>query len=246
MTSSIADKTRIIEAALDLRGAELRGQIAEHQALDTFLSYDLETRARVWRSMADRSRTLIVSAMLIRAYNDYDEASVALWVGRYNARWGTEPTAEDQVAASAPALTTIEAAIAGALETIATQADTALRASSEVADRAHWKRELNAANKALSFFLGGLRPQRTPGGDWLVASATQAGTVYRVSSTGCTCPAGEAGSTCWHATLITGVVMGYDTVELVDDAGDAEPVELPRPIDLGRRLAAARALLLVA
>lgn len=243
MTSSIADKTRIIENALDLRGAELRGQIAEHQALDTFLTYDLDTRARVWRAMADRSRNLIVSAMLIRAYNDYDEASVALWVERYNTRYGTEPLATD----SQPDLTTIEAAVAGALETLATQADQGLRAATESADRTHWRRELNAANKALALFLAGTRPTSTPDGDYLISSATSAGTVYRIGSLGCSCPAGVGGKTCWHASLITAWQMGYDTVELVDDyAGDDLPDDLPTPIDLGKRIAAARALLLVA
>lgn len=242
MTSSIADKTRIIEAALDLRGAELREQIAEHQALDTFLTYDLETRARVWRSMTDRSRNLIVSAMLIRAYNDYDETSVALWVGRYNERWGTAPLATD----AQPDLSTVERAIAGALEMLATQADTALRSATTPEDRTYARRELNAANKALALFLSGTRPQRTPDGDWLLMSATQAGTVYRVGAIGCSCPAGIAGASCWHASLITATQMGWDTVELVEDIDADEAADLPPAVELGKRLAAARALLLVA
>ena len=180
--------------------------------------------------------------MLIRAYNDYDDASVALWVERYNTRYGTEPLATD----TQPDLTTIDRAVAGALETLATQADTGLRAASEPADRTHWRRELNAANKALALFLAGTRPTSTPDGDYLIASATQAGTVYRVGSLGCSCPAGIAGSSCWHASLITAWQMGYDTVELVDDAGDDEPPNCPRRSTWDAASRAARALLMVA
>lgn len=237
--TSIADKTRIIEEALDLRGAELRCQAAEHQALDAFLDYDAPTRAQVWRAMSPRGRNLIVSAMLIRAHNDWSEASVDRWVEHYNGRWGTEPTDADRATPAEPNLPLSDAAIAAALEHLATQAEMAARAADTPEDRALGRREMNAANKALSYHLSGLRAQSTESG-WLVPSATTAATIYRVSATGCTCQAGLNGQPCWHAALVSAIGLADMMIDLADpypteDDDDAST--------LGRRLAAARAML---
>lgn len=239
---TIAEKTRIIESALDLPGAAERCQAAERQALDTFLAYDLEMRAMVWRSMSERGRNLIVSAMLIRAYDDWSETSVDQWVAKYNQRWGSEPTAEDLAWKPAPPMPLTDASIAGALETLATTAGIALRSATSNDDRSFARRELNAANKAHSQLLAGVRAQWTESGAWLVSSATKAGAVYRVTSTGCCCEAGINGAPCWHASLVTATEMALNTVDQVEEF---EPA-YPEPIDMGRRLASARALLMVA
>lgn len=70
------------------------GEVAERiaaakaQTLDTFLAYAPAERARVWRSMDETSKATLVSAMLIRAYDDWSQESIDLWVSRYNQRWG--------------------------------------------------------------------------------------------------------------------------------------------------------------
>ena len=86
---------------------------------------------------------------------------------------------------------------------------------------AYWRAELNAANKALYHHSRGVQPSKTTIG-WLVPSSDKVGIIYRVSSTGCTCPAGEKGAVCWHQSLATGYEQGLDSVEMVDTYSDSD------------------------
>ncbi len=64
------------------------------------------------------------------------------------------------------------------------------------------KRGENALNKAIYHYAHGVRPELTTGG-YLIASATAANVVYRVSDTaGCNCEAAQKGRICWHQALI--------------------------------------------
>lgn len=83
----------------------------------------------------------------------------------------------------------------------------------------YWQAEVNAASKALYWWLRGVRPVHASA-FWLVPSSEQNGTIYQVSSTGCTCQAGVNGKTCWHAAMATAADLGIDNVEMVDDYTD--------------------------
>lgn len=74
--------------------------------------------------------------------------------------------------------------------------------------------------RAQSHWLAGARPQDTSRA-WLVPSATNAGTVYRVSREGsvlvCDCPAAENERLCWHKVLVEVVELAADRQDQHDD-----------------------------
>lgn len=87
-------------------------------------------------------------------------------------------------------------------------------------ERAYFVAQRRAYVKAQSHWLAGVRPQDT-GRAWLVPSATNAGTVYRVSRAGevlsCDCPAAENERLCWHKVLVSTVEYAMDRVDQFDD-----------------------------
>jgi hypothetical protein len=69
-----------------------------------------------------------------------------------------------------------------------------------------WKRQLNALNKAESYWLQGVRPVSS-GAAYLLASASRPGAlVHRLTRHGgiliCSCEAGQKGVLCWHHMLM--------------------------------------------
>lgn len=110
---------------------------------------------------------------------------------------------------------------------LATAAHALATAATETGDTAN----ASALNKAAMQLHQGMNITPTVGG-FLVASATRAGTVHRVSTVqGCSCEAGQNGRPCWHAAA----------VEIIIDAQSrAIPAAKPRvritreQIDAGR------------
>lgn len=71
---------------------------------------------------------------------------------------------------------------------------------------AFWRRQLNALNKAESYFAQGVRPTIS-GAAYLLSSASRPGAlVHRLVKQGgivvCSCEAGAQGTLCWHHMLI--------------------------------------------
>jgi hypothetical protein len=118
----------------------------------------------------------------------------------------------------------IARSIQAALEDNVIRLEGAVRTATNEQDTkaaAYWQAELNAANKALYHYTkrNPVQPVKTTIG-WLVPSAERTGVIYRVSSVGCTCPAGEKGAVCWHVALCNGHDHGIDSVEMVDTYSD--------------------------
>lgn len=102
---------------------------------------------------------------------------------------------------------------------------------------AFWKRQLNALNKAESYFLAGVRPQIS-GDTYLLASASRPGAlIHRLAKQGgivvCSCEAGTRGLLCWHHLLINVVERAAELesaaqkeAELVSGGG-SEPNPIP-------------------
>lgn len=71
---------------------------------------------------------------------------------------------------------------------------------------AFWRRQLNALNKAESYYLQGVRPV-TSGSAYLLASASRPGAlIHRLTRIGgivvCSCEAGQKQQLCWHHMLV--------------------------------------------
>jgi len=87
-----------------------------------------------------------------------------------------------------------------------------------------WRRQLNALNKAESYFLAGIRPQL--GGDcYLLASASRPGAlVHRLSKHGgivvCSCEAGQRSLLCWHHMLCNVVERAAEMEALAEDEAE--------------------------
>jgi hypothetical protein len=75
-----------INAAFDLRGAELRCQIARAALLDTFLASP--DRAATWRGMVVEGRRLLVSDALGRGGYAVTDAAIAIALAKYEAKYG--------------------------------------------------------------------------------------------------------------------------------------------------------------
>src|SRR5262245_13998982 len=124
-------------------------------------------------------------------------------------------------------LSTIETTIAAALERLAAEH----QRSADGADAkdvhrffASWS---GAFRKALLYYLQGTRPQQTPGGAWLITSATRAGRVHQVGANGhCSCEAGAKQQACWHCAIVCGVEVGMDDLDRFDDADEPEPEQV--------------------
>lgn len=109
------------------------------------------------------------------------------------------------------------------------------------AEIAFWRRQLNALNKAESYWAQGVRPTIS-GAAYLLASASRPGAlVHRLTRQGgivvCSCEAGANGSLCWHHMLINVIEraaelesMSAQAAELVSGGGgDITPAANPIP-----------------
>lgn len=106
-------------------------------------------------------------------------------------------------------------------------------------ERAFWLKQQRAFDKALHYWLSGVRPTRAPSGDWLIPSGSQGGAVvHRVSRHGGVWVCGE---TCkatafhWHGAFLAGIERAEELAEAEDE---------PPPPPIGMRLAAARRALI--
>jgi hypothetical protein len=114
----------------------------------------------------------------------------------------------------------------------------AQRAAAELArESAGQPSRINAINKSAFMLARGVVEVVNGFDGFLIASASRAGVIHRVSHTeGCNCEAGKAGRPCWHAA----------TVEILERAGRYTMPALPRletaPLGkpLAERIAAAR------
>ena len=127
-----------------------------------------------------------------------------------------------------------------------------------------YERQLRAFEKALGYWLRGVRPVQTPSGAWLIPSGSQAGAVQhhceKVDHLWLCGPTCKATTFHWHQALMTAIESVGDRLDAEDDAPelfsaeaeiDPEPflpahyvepaarVVVVRP--MGQRLAEARA-----
>jgi len=108
---------------------------------------------------------------------------------------------------------------------------------------AFWQRQLNALNKAESYFLAGVRPQLAPNA-YLLASASRPGAlVHRLFKAGgivvCSCEAGQKQTLCWHHMLVNVLERAAEleslgVIEAEISGGDPTPnPQLPTPNSQG-------------
>jgi hypothetical protein len=86
---------------------------------------------------------------------------------------------------------------------------------------AFWRRQLNALNKAESYFVQGVRPTIS-GQAYLLASASRPGAlVHRLTKQGgivvCSCEAGQKGALCWHHMLVNILERAAELETLAND-----------------------------
>jgi hypothetical protein len=89
---------------------------------------------------------------------------------------------------------------------------------------AFWRRQLNALNKAESYFLAGVRPQ-IAGSAYLLASASRPGAlVHRLTKAGgiavCSCEAGQKQQLCWHHMLVNILERAAELEALAEDEAE--------------------------
>lgn len=99
-----------------------------------------------------------------------------------------------------------------------------------------WKRQLNALNKAESYWLQDVRPVIS-GAAYLLASASRPGAlIHRLSRVGgivvCSCEAGQKGTLCWHHMLIN-VLERAAELECLAAQRDDPPGDCPLGDDEG-------------
>lgn len=119
-----------------------------------------------------------------------------------------------------PSLSPIESAVEAALERLGDEHQRSAERADDAEHRVFFRRWAGAFRKALLKYLQGTRPEPTPGGAWLVGSATRGGVVHRVTKDGaCTCESQNRG--CWHAALVTGIEVAFDDLATYGDDGPA-------------------------
>jgi hypothetical protein len=89
---------------------------------------------------------------------------------------------------------------------------------------AFWRRQLNALNKAESYFAQGVRPTIS-GPAYLLASASRPGAlVHRLTRQGgivvCSCEAGARGLLCWHHITINVLERAAELETLAEDEAE--------------------------
>ena len=179
-------------------------------SLDAFCAMSASECRAAWLTASDDDRRGL-ALQIIRAKNHGpDEATIQMYLELLNERFGLGP---------------IEQAVASALERMADAHQQSAESAESKEERAYFRRWAGAFRKALYYHLQGTRPEQTPGGAWLVASATRALTVHQVERDGhCTCEARDSG--CWHSALVSGIETAYDDLDRFDggDAGTRGPI----------------------
>jgi hypothetical protein len=232
MSRKQATFQRTVDAAFDIEGSRVRCEIAANQGgedrLTAFLAATGEQRAAIWRLADAAQRRDLVARQGMRLGADVCDSWIDAMVAKCDAHYGDGPSAT-------------EAAIVGALESQEARFARATITAYGMGDDESGKffsRERNAARKALDAYRAGIRPELTDADDWRVASASSSA-VYTVSRGGqCGCKAGTHGQPCWHVALVAGTETGLDDLVTFDDPA---PEYVAAAIEIGRRLAAARA-----
>lgn len=210
--------------------------------LTAFLALSSEARAARWRQWPLSAKQDAVIQQIEALGYDWDTATVASWVAKYDAKWEVASPESDLVIPAA--------------------ADILARATDDQR-QAQLHGDLAGANQ-----LNRLRMNITRGarltwclGDLLIQSVNNPGQVYSVNRSGCTCKNGQAGrAQCWHVALYDLLLDMRDTeaetADMEADAacdppgenplGDEEGDSLPSARAFGARLAQARSRYLVA
>jgi hypothetical protein len=117
------------------------------------------------------------------------------------------------------------------------------------ADIGFWRRQLNALNKAESYWAQGVRPDLSVS-SYLLASASRPGAlIHRLSKVGgivvCSCEAGQKQQLCWHHMLVNVLeraaeleMLAEDEAEISGNDDDEEDVDIqydnvPYPYGIG-------------
>jgi hypothetical protein len=87
-----------------------------------------------------------------------------------------------------------------------------------------WRRQLNALNKAESYWAQGVRPVIS-GGAYLLASASRPGAlIHRLTKQGgialCSCEAGQKQQLCWHHMLVNILERAAELEALAEDEAE--------------------------
>lgn len=201
--------------------------------LDAFLATKGDERAATWRTTTLAGKRELVGQMMTRYELEVTDATVAAWIAKYDAKWGSEPT-------------TIEAAVLGELGRMAADhADYArtARAAGDKATAKEFQRAANAYANAAADYARGIRPELLPGGRWMLPSHRAGEAAHILTKDGdwvCSCQSGA--QIHWASALIIGIELAELAMDR-DDAGDVEPeAERPTqtPAQFGARLANAR------
>lgn len=101
-------------------------------------------------------------------------------------------------------------------------------------ERAFWRCQKNAFNKALHYFSLGVRLTPTPSGGYTVPSASDRGaTIHRCWKLGgvwcCSC---DAHSFHWHTALIAGYEVAFERQYLAEAAASAEVIARIEDLEL--------------
>lgn len=194
--------------------------------LDAFLALKGEARAARWRMFDATAKADAVIQQLGRCGVEWTDELVAMWVAKYDAKYGSQPASE--LAIPAPAA-------------IADDAQEQAQIAAQHGDFAG-ARQLDRVR--MNVLLGARLCWHA--GDLLIASLNNPGQVYTVNSRGCSCKNGKAGrAQCWHVALYDRLLaMREHAAQLADDAAE-RTVRASTPRVLGARLAAARSAYLV-
>lgn len=99
-----------------------------------------------------------------------------------------------------------------------------LAAADGTDERAFWRRQQTALNKAQYHFLNGVRPTLTDAAYLLPSSESRGLNVYRLTRLGgiliCDCKAGQKGTLCYHHMLINVLERAAELEALAEDAAE--------------------------
>jgi hypothetical protein len=192
-------------------------------SLETFRTQSTADCRAAWLTASDADKRGLALQIIRHKGHGPDEQTIALYLGLLEERFGLGP---------------VEQSVASALERLAEAHQRSAENAETREERVYFRRWAGAFRKALYRWLQGVRPEQTPGGAWLVTSATRLETVHQVERSGeCTCEAQNRG--CWHSAIATGIETAYDDMDRFD-GGDTEqrgPIVVsidPDGLSLGR------------
>lgn len=184
--------------------------------LDAFLALKGEARAARWRMFDLQAKQDAVIQQLGRCGVEWTDELVAMWVAKYDAKYGQQPESELAIPAAAA---------------IADDAKEQAEIAAQHGDYAG-ARQLNRVRLNV---LSGAR-LCWHAGDLLIASLNTPGLVYAVNARGCSCANGRAGKAqCWHCAL-------FDMLaRMREEAAVSADIDEERRTALWRRVVKARA-----